>query len=201
MATPLDFYFDFSSPYGYFAASRIEALAAKHGRRVAWHPVLLGAIFKTTGGMPLPTVPLKGEYSYRDFERSARFHEIPYKRPAGFPIATQLPARAMTWIARDFGAYKAVPFAKAAYASYFVDGIDISRPEGIAPACAKIGIRHDAVLEGANSQEIKDMLKAEVEAAVERGVFGSPFVIADGEPFWGFDRFDQLEAFLKNGNI
>lgn len=201
MATPLDFYFDFSSPYGYFAATRIEALAAKHGRRVTWHPVLLGAIFKTTGGVPLPMVPLKGDYSYRDFERSARFHDIPYTRPASFPIATQLPARAMTWIARDFGDYKAVPFAKAVYASYFVDGIDISRPEGIAAACEQIGIRHDAVLEGANSQEIKDMLKDEIDAAVERGVFGSPFVIADDEPFWGFDRFDQLEAFLKNGKI
>jgi 2-hydroxychromene-2-carboxylate isomerase len=201
MATPLDFYFDFSSPYGYFAAMRIEALAAKHGRRVAWHPVLLGAIFKTTGGQPLPMVPLKGDYSYRDFERSARFHGIPYARPATFPIATQLPARAMMWIARDYGDFKAVPFAKAVYASYFVDGIDISRPEGIAQACEKVGIRHDAVLEGANSQDIKDRLKAEVEMAVERGVFGSPFVIADSEPFWGFDRFDQLEAFLKNGKI
>jgi 2-hydroxychromene-2-carboxylate isomerase len=201
MATPLDFYFDFSSPYGYFAATRIEALAAKHGRRVIWHPILLGAIFKTTGAAPLPMVPLKGDYAYRDFERSARFHDIPYARPASFPIATQLPARAMTWIARDFGDYRAVLFAKAVYASYFVDGIDISRPEGIASACGKIGIRHDAVLEGANSQEIKDMLKAEVDAAVERGVFGSPFVIADDEPFWGFDRFEQLEAFLKHGKI
>ena len=201
MATPLDFYFDFSSPYGYFAAMRIEALAAKHGRGVNWHPVLLGAIFKTTGGTPLPMVPLKGEYAYRDFERSARFHGIAYVRPANFPISTQLPARAMKWIARDFGDVKAVQFAKAVYASYFVDGIDVSRPEGIASACEQIGLRHDAVLDGAGSQAIKDMLKAEVDAAIERGVFGSPFVIADGEPFWGIDRFDQLEAFLKNGKI
>jgi 2-hydroxychromene-2-carboxylate isomerase len=201
MATPIDFYFDFSSPYGYFASTRIEALAAQFGRSVTWHPVLLGAIFKTTGGQPLPMVPLKGDYAYRDFERSARFHAIPYTRPGNFPIATQLAARAMTWIARDFGDFKAVQFAKAVYASYFALGIDISRPEGIAPACEKIGFRHDAVLEGANSQEIKDMLKAEVDTAVERGVFGSPFVIAEGEPFWGFDRFDQLEAFLKNGKI
>lgn len=201
MAAPIDFYFDFSSPYGYFAATRIEALAAHYGRTVKWHPVLLGAIFKTTGSAPLPMVPLKGDYSYRDFERSARFHGIPYKLPGNFPIATQLAARAMTWVARDFGDYKAVPFAKAVYESYFVDGVDISRPEGIAPACDKIGIRHDAVLDGANGQEIKDMLKGEVDAAVARGVFGSPFVIADGEPFWGFDRFEQLEAFLKHGKI
>ncbi|OWW19274.1 2-hydroxychromene-2-carboxylate isomerase [Noviherbaspirillum denitrificans] len=201
MSAPIDFYFDFSSPYGYFAALRIEALAAKYGRTVAWHPVLLGAIFKTTGCAPLPMVPLKGDYSYRDFERTARLHGIPYKRPATFPISTQLAARAMTWIARDFGDAKAVAFAKAAFASYFADGLDITRPEGLAPACEAAGLKHEAVLDGANSQDIKDMLKAGVDAAVARGVFGSPFMIADGEPFWGFDRFDQLEAFLKNGKI
>jgi 2-hydroxychromene-2-carboxylate isomerase len=46
-AAPIDFYFDFSSPYGYFAAEKIDA--ARHGRTVHWHPFLLGATFKVTG--------------------------------------------------------------------------------------------------------------------------------------------------------
>ena len=49
MAAPIDFYFDFSSPYGYLGAQKIEALAAKYGRNVDWRPVLLGVIFKETG--------------------------------------------------------------------------------------------------------------------------------------------------------
>jgi len=50
MANPIDFYFDFSSPYGYFASTKIDDLAAKHGRSVVWRPILLGAVFKVTGG-------------------------------------------------------------------------------------------------------------------------------------------------------
>ena len=46
---------------------------------------------------------------------------------------------------------------------------------------------------------IKDRLRREVEGAVAAGVFGSPFVIADGEPFWGYDRFPRLEAWLETG--
>ena len=43
MSTPaLDFYVDFSSPYSYIASEWIEALAARHGRAVRWHAVLLG---------------------------------------------------------------------------------------------------------------------------------------------------------------
>ena len=37
--TPLEFYFDFSSPYGYLAAEKIDELAAKFGRKVKWRPV------------------------------------------------------------------------------------------------------------------------------------------------------------------
>ena len=56
MATPIDFYFDFSSPYGYLGSEKIEALAAKHGRAVEWHQVLLGVVFRQTGAVPLTEV-------------------------------------------------------------------------------------------------------------------------------------------------
>lgn len=53
MPAPLEFYFDFSSPYGYVAAMRIDQIAAKHGRGVEWKPMLLGAVFKVAGSQPL----------------------------------------------------------------------------------------------------------------------------------------------------
>ena len=48
---------------------------------------------------------------------------------------------------------------------------------------------------------MKDALKREVESAIAAGVFGSPFVIVDGEPFWGLDRFDQVERWLATGGF
>ena len=201
MAGAIDFYFDFSSPYGYFAASRIDELAARYGRNVNWHPLLLGVVFKTTGGMPLPTIPLKGDYVFRDWERTARFHDIPYHRPAVFPLSTQAAARAMLWVRAALGDAKAVQLAKAIFRAYFVDDINIGEPSNIARIGSGIGIDPATLSEGLNSTPIKDQLKNEIAQAMARGVFGSPLIIADGEPFWGFDRFDQLEALLKNGNI
>ena len=58
MMKPIDFYFDFSSPYGYLASQKIEALAQRHGRTVEWHPMLLGVVFKQTGAAPLTEVPV-----------------------------------------------------------------------------------------------------------------------------------------------
>src|SRR5687767_11819056 len=114
MANPIDFYFDYSSPYGYFGAMKIEAVAARHARAVNWKPILLGAVFKVTGAQPLPAQPLKGDYARRDIERSARFHHIPINHPSKFPIASQAPARTFYWL-NDRDAALASQFAKAAY--------------------------------------------------------------------------------------
>ena len=52
--SPVEFFFDFNSPYGYIAAHNIDDIAARHGRTVDWKPFLLGAVFKVTGAVPLP---------------------------------------------------------------------------------------------------------------------------------------------------
>ncbi len=199
MTAAIDFYFDFSSPYGYFASTRIDELAQKYGRIVAWHPILLGVVFKTTGAAPLPQLPLKGEYSWRDFERTARFHGIEYKRPTHFPLPTTQAARAVLWIQNHLGDDTATVFAKAVYRALFVEDINIAEPAELVKIAESLGIDGQAMDAGAVSYQIKDQLKAEIEVAMAKGVFGSPFVIIDGEPFWGFDRFDQIEAHLKNG--
>ena len=201
MSTDLDFYFDFSSPYGYFAAMRIDELAVKYGRKVRWHPVLLGVVFKISGCAPLTTVPLKGEYSIHDFQRSARYHGIDFNFPSVFPIASQNAARAVLWLQANAGEDKARAFAKAVYRAFFVENKDISDLSNLQAVMAQEGLDVTELTEAINQPAIKEQLKQEVEHAVKRGVFGSPYIVVDGEPFWGFDRFDQLEETLKNGKI
>jgi len=43
----------------------------------------------------------------------------------------------------------------------------------------------------------KERLKRENDAAIAAGVFGAPFFIVDGEPFWGNDRRGQIEQWLS----
>ena len=192
---PLEFYFDFSSPYGYLAAERVDELAAKYGRKVKWRPVLLGVIFKATGAAPLTSVPFKGEYSKLDFVRSARFMGIPYNPPSRFPLPTQVAARAYYWL-HDRDCAMARAFAKAVYRAFFVDDRDISDMNVVLDIACDVGADRAAVAEAVESAEIKDRLKAEVAAALEKGVFGSPYIVCDGEPFFGADRLPQLEARL-----
>ena len=198
MTAPIDFYFDFSSPYGFLASQKIGALAGKYGRSVDWHPVLLGVIFKETAMVPLTMIPLKGEYSKRDFARSARFHGVEFRMPSKFPISSQAPARIVLWLkARDPAL--AVRVANALYRAYFVDDVDISSPEAAVAIAASVGIDASEIRAAIAEPAMKEQLKREVEQAMAMGVFGSPYIIVDGEPFWGLDRFDQIERWLATG--
>jgi 2-hydroxychromene-2-carboxylate isomerase len=192
----IDFYFDFTSPYGYLASQKIEALAAKHGRSVTWRPYLLGAAFKVNGGRPPTEVPLKSDYVKCDFPRSARFHGVAYRHPSVFPVAAVAATRAFYWAAAQ-DPKKAVELAKAIYKAYFTEDVNIAEAENVVRTAAAAGSPADAVRAALNDQGVKDRTRAEVDAAVAKGAFGSPYVVVDGEPFWGIDRFDQLARWLE----
>ena len=201
MKPPIDFYFDFSSPYGYLAAQRIDELAGRHDRRVTWRPILLGVVFKTTGATPLTEAPVKGDYARRDMPRSARFHGIDeFRMPSRFPIPTQAPARIVLAL-RERDQALAVRVAKALYRAYFFEDIDISDPDAAAIVAARAGADAATARAAVDDPAVKEALKREVADALAAGVCGSPFFVVDGEPFWGTDRFPQMERWLATGGF
>ncbi len=198
MSDVVEFYFDFSSPYAYFAAHKIDELCGGFGRDVAWKPFMLGAAMQATGGQPLTRYPIKGDYCRHDWARIARFQELPWTMPEKFPIATLAAARAFYWI-DDRDRTKAKAFAWDCFETFFGEGQDISTPETVGGIAARQGFPEDAVVAAIADDAIKQRLKDETAAAVDKGVFGSPFVIVDGEPFWGADRLWMIKRWLKSG--
>jgi 2-hydroxychromene-2-carboxylate isomerase len=198
MADRIDFYFDFSSPYGYLASTRIDAIAARHGREVAWRPFLLGAAFKTTGQRPLTEQPMRGPYSLRDFARSARLLNVPFKMPEPFPFPSLAACRAYYWLS-DGNAKLAKRLAQAVYHAAFGEGRDVRSTEAVAAIAERVGIDAADLRAAVETPAVKERLRNEVEAALARGVFGSPFIFVDGEPFWGHDRLDHVDRWLAAG--
>lgn len=96
MPDKIVFYFDFASPYAYFALDRIEALGRKAGRAVEWRPVLAWAIFKELGIAAPTEVPAKRDYIVRGHEALGRIFRASLQTPrevAGFRASrhTSLP--------------------------------------------------------------------------------------------------------------
>ena len=87
--------------------------------------------------------------------------------------------------------------AQALFHAYYAEDRDISNPEVTGNVAAKLGVDKAELIQALNDPAVKERLKIEVDAAIERGVFGSPYIVVDGEPFWGSDRLDQVEQWLK----
>lgn len=198
MPGTIEFWFDFSSPYGYLAAQRIDAVGAKHGRAVDWRPFLLGVVFKTTGMGPLPHIPLKGDYMRHDLPRSARRLGVPFTMPSPFPFLSVNASRAVYWLA-DQDPAKAAQLGKALFDAAFGQGRDISGAKAVTEVAAEQGLDTEALGAALKDPAVKERLRAEVETALEKGIFGSPMMVVDGEAFWGHDRLDELDRWLETG--
>jgi 2-hydroxychromene-2-carboxylate isomerase len=196
---PVEFYFDFSSPYSFLASHRIDGIAQKHGRTVTWRPILLGAVFKEIGMVPNASQDRKWPYCERDLKRFARLHNVPFVLPDPFPFSGLQASRAFYWLDAEDPA-KARAFAHAVFDAAFTQGRDVSLPGTIAAiAQEKLHVSPDSVLAAIADEKIKERLRVETETASAKGVFGAPFFFVDGEPFWGNDRVAEVDAWLQSG--
>lgn len=199
MKPAIEFYFDFSSPYAYVANEWIDALAARHGRTVRRHAILLGVTFAAAELKSPVAYPLKREYSLRDFARSARYERVPFVQPEPFPIATQNAARVFWWLHDTQGEAAAAQWARSAFRAYFTQGVVLSDPAALRELAQASGLDATAAEAAWSDPVWKDRLRAANDQAIRTGVFGAPFFIVDGEPFWGNDRKAQIERCLAEG--
>lgn len=196
MTKAIRFYFDFASPYAYFASREIEKLAADCGRTVEWKPVLLWAALKAHEIAAPMDVPVKRDYFLNDMARSARFYGAPYKTPAKLPLSSHLAARLFYFIGDETPAMM-LPFAQRVFSAFFVEGLDISDETVMIGLALHLGLSEDLAREGMKGSTGRSLLETAVGEAIDDGVIGSPFFIADNEKFFGADRLPQLAWFLN----
>jgi 2-hydroxychromene-2-carboxylate isomerase len=193
--TAIDFFYEFASTYSYIAAMRIAPLAQAAGVTVRWRPFLLGPIFKQQGWdtSPFNLYPAKGRYMVRDCERQCAALGIAFRLPDPFPQNTLTAARvALAALAEGWGE----EFSRAVYRAQFAEGRQIGSAEVVGAIVRDLG-RDDAVLARAQSDAIKQELRATTEEAQRLGIFGAPSFVAGGELFWGNDRLEQALAYAK----
>jgi 2-hydroxychromene-2-carboxylate isomerase len=198
LAAHIDFYFDFSSPYSYIASEWVEALAARHGRTVRWQAILLGATFQAAELKSPVSHPIKRDYALRDFVRSARFAGVPLTMPAKFPVSTQNAARVFWWL-QSTDPRRAADWARAGLRAMFTREVDLSNAAQLKALAIDFGLDGNAAEGVWGDAQWKDRLRQANDAAIAAGVFGAPFFVVDGEPFWGHDRRGQMERWLEHG--
>lgn len=195
--TQIDYYFATLSPYTYLAGMRLEEIAKKHGVTINYKPLDVIALFGRTGGTPPKDRHISRiEYRAQELVRQARKLDMPFNlKPAHWPT-NAAPSSYAFIAAINAGGGDLGKLVHAFLRSVWVDDLDIAE-DGVVRAClTEAGFDPDladsGLLQGAETYA------ANLEEAAERGVFGAPFYIVDGDQrFWGQDRLEDLDLHLQ----
>ena len=194
----VDFWFEFGSTYTYLTVGRIRRLAGEAGVNVTWKPFLLMPLMIEQGmdqGPFLP-YPRKLEYMWRDLERRAAEHGLPYSRPSKYPPDEVITSARLALLGSEEGWCHR--FVEEAFRLHWTEDRPIGTADNIRSALVAAGQEPDAMIAKARTPEVKERLKRQTEEAQGLGLFGSPSFLVGGELFWGDDRLEQALAWARS---
>jgi 2-hydroxychromene-2-carboxylate isomerase len=192
----IDFYFACASPWSYLATERLHAIAAAHGRTVAYRPVDVGRAWSTTGGgRPMgqrPRVAL--DYRLVELPRWRAFRNVRLNvEPAHFPVDHWLSSRVIT-AARLAGADVHL-LTLALMQGCWADERDIADPGTVSEIADAAGFDGKALLVESRNAAIA----ADTDALMAAGGWSVPSIVVDNELFFGQDRLELIEWRLAGG--
>jgi 2-hydroxychromene-2-carboxylate isomerase len=197
--SPIYFHFDYVSPYAYVAWKEIHELAECHGCEVVPVPTLFAALLNAGQTKGPAEIPAKRRYIFKDILRTCRALALPILPPASHPFNPLVALRASCI---EMPKDEKRRLVDALYDACWGRGGSIETPPDVARALVAGGFeasRAEAIASRVDESALKAALRQNTEHAIAEGVFGVPTMRVDGELFWGFDSFPNLERHLEHG--
>jgi 2-hydroxychromene-2-carboxylate isomerase len=182
------FYYDLGSPYSYLTAERVHQVLPEVP---VWQPILLGGIWKESGGRSWGVTDAREAGMAEVERRAAEYGLMPIRWPEGWPNNTLKAMRAAVW-AQQLG--RTVAFTLAAFRQAFAGGKDLADVDYVLMAAAACELHPNAVLKALDTQSVKDRLREVTREAYDQGVRGVPAIAVGDELFWGDDRLEDAAA-------
>ena len=195
----ISFFYDFTSPYTYLAATQIDSVVAKHGLTVAWEPALLGGIMKAVGNTPPALLPARGDYMLQDLSRWAALYRVPFVFSPHFPLNSMGALRGAIGV-RDRAPQRLGKYNELMFRAAWVEGRDIAQKDVLQSIAEQAEIAPEIVLSANDSVDVKEQLKAQTQRAIALGAFGMPWIVVEEgdarEGYFGNDRLALLDERL-----
>ncbi|WP_425043403.1 2-hydroxychromene-2-carboxylate isomerase [Primorskyibacter sp. S87] len=194
----IDYFFATISPYSYLAGAQLEEVASKHGATIAYKPLDIAALFSRTGGLPpKDRHPSRIEYRAQDLARRAKKLDMDFNlQPAHFPT-NMAPSSYAIIAAAKAGGGDVGKLCQTILRACWAEEKDVADDAVIRDCLEQAGF--DPALSDSGLLVGAETYAANLEEAVERGVFGAPFYVTqDGQRFWGQDRLEDLDAHLAD---
>ena len=200
MAT-VEFFYDYSSPWTYLAFTKIDGLCRKYNADLQWRPFLVGGVFNTVNPSVYEFrekgVPAKQHYMAKDMSDWARYYGLKIIMPPSvFPVNSVKALRGALVALEHPG--KFLPYSYRMFETYWGEDQDISQDEVLRKIVEAVSLDEAEYFDKINRQDYKDRIRANTDAVIERGGFGTPTIYVNGDSmFFGNDRLVLVEEELK----
>jgi 2-hydroxychromene-2-carboxylate isomerase len=198
MTKQVDYYFTPQSPFAYLGHERFAAIAQKHAAQVSLKPCDLGKVFSVSGGVPLAQRPPQRQaYRLVELKRWSEFLGLPmHLQPAFFPVSGDAASKLIIAAQLANGTARAMALTGAICRAVWAQERNIADAATLAQIADESGLDGAALLKASDAQAVQAAYAQNTQDAISAGVFGAPWFIVDGEPFWGQDRLDFLDRAL-----
>ena len=187
MTKPIDFYFDFVSPYTFISVQQIKTLRFKKDFKFKFRPILLGGLHSLNKITAPAFIPAKARFMIRDCKMVSDKYKISFKFNSYFPIKTVNLMRGVL-IAEEDGL--ANEYIDKIFEALWVSGLNLNDQVIIDKVLKNLNINPKTFALRLSNQNIKDELKKRTQDAFEKGIFGAPTFYVNNKVFWGQDRLE-----------
>jgi 2-hydroxychromene-2-carboxylate isomerase len=185
MASSIDWYFDFVSPYSYLGLHRLHEIPFS----VTYKPVLFAGLLNHWGQKGPAEIPAKRKWTYRACVWEAQKLGLPFRFPA------QHPFNPLQHLRLALAAGCTPQAVRRIFDFVWTSGEDACDPARLSSLCTELGV------DPAQHPQVKDLLRKNTEEAAARGVFGVPSLVIDGEVFWGADAMEFAKNYLRDRRV
>lgn len=196
----VEFFFDCSSPWTYFAFTRIIPVMERLALPIRWRPILVGGVFNAVNrelysareAMFADTGSPRLRYYAKDMQDWARLCGVRANMPVGHPINSVKAMRGALYAQEQ---NVLVPYSRLVFETYWgSDTPDISNDAVLAAICDRVGLARHDFFDAISSQHFKDLLRQNTDELIARGGFGSPTLFIDGDDmYFGNDRLELVQ--------
>lgn len=195
MAKVCEYFFAPVSPYTYLGHDAFVALARRHHVQLLLKPFDLGRVLPLSGGLPVSQrAPQRQNYRLVELKRWSEFRNLPVNlSPRFFPVSGELASRLIVAVQLAHGTDRALALVKLVAQAVWVDEANIADEATLARLAESLELDGATLLKAAMGANVQSTVVQHTDEAIAAGVFGSPWYVYDGEPFWGQDRLDFVE--------
>ncbi|MGO4279926.1 2-hydroxychromene-2-carboxylate isomerase [Cupriavidus sp. OV038] len=198
MSKQVEYFLAPQSPFTYLGHARFVDIANRHNAQVLLKPVDLGKVFAVSGGVPLAQRPPQRQaYRLVELERWSQFLNMPmHLHPTFFPVSGDAAARLIIAAQLAHGTARALELTGAICRGVWADQRNIADAATLALIADEAGLDGANLLKASEGQAVQAAYAQNTQDALSANVYGAPWFVLDGQPYWGQDRLDFLDRAL-----